>query len=176
MNVEPHHSIKELQHLHRSEINARMARRIKGVWLARRGLSCSKIMDVTGAKRRTIQEWVERYNRGGIERLFDQPRSGAPRKLTPEAEQKIFQRIQGGPQKTDKVSVFSAPVIREIIQREYGVLYSLTGLLDWLHRMGLSYLAPRPRHDKADPQAQEEFKKKSRKHWLKSQPSIQTKQ
>jgi len=172
MNVEPHHRLEELQSLYRSETNARMARRIQGVWLARRGLTCPQIMAITGAKRRTVQQWIARYNRGGTDELIDKPRSGAPCKLPADIEQQVLERIQAGPQPADGVSVFSAATIQAMIEREYGVLYSLTGLHDWLHRMGFSYLVPRPRHEKANPQAQEAFKKTSRNGWLKLPPHI----
>jgi len=171
MNVEPHHGIEELQDLYRTETNTRMARRIQGVCLAKRGLTCSQIMAITGAGRRTVQQWIAKYNRGGINELIDKPRSGAPSKLPADLQRQVLERIHAGPQPADGVSVFSAAAIEGMIEREYGVLYSLTGLHDWLHRMGFSYLAPRPRHEKADPQAQEAFKKTSRKCWLKS-PSI----
>jgi len=172
MNVEPHDSIEELHTLVRTETNARLARRIQGVWLARRGLTCPEIMTATAAKRRTVQQWIARYNRGGIEELTDKPRCGAPRKLPAPVEQRVLQRIGSGPQPGEEVSVLNGPAIRDIIEREFGVLYSLTGLYDWLHRMGFSYLAPRGRHEKADSQAQEAFKKTSPQGWLKSLPTI----
>lgn len=172
MNVEPHDSIEDLHTLYRTERNARVARRIQGVWLARCGRTCPEILAVTGAKRRTVQQWIARYNRGGIHELIDKPRCGAPSKLPPHVEQQILQRIQVGPQSAEPIRVLNGPAIRDLIQQEFGVLYSLTGLYDWLHRMGFSYLAPRPRHEKADPQAQEAFKKTSRKGWLASPPNI----
>jgi len=172
MNVEPHDSIEELHTLYRTEMNARLARRIQGVWLARRGQTCPEIMVVTGAKRRTVQQWIARYNRGGIHELIDKPRCGAPSKMPAHVEQQILKRIQAPPQSGQDFGLLNGPAIRDIIQQEFGVLYSLPGLYDWLHRMGFSYLAPRPRHEKADPQAQEAFKKTSRKGWLTSSPNI----
>ena len=172
MNVESHHIPEELKTLYRTEMNARLARRIHGVYLARMGQTCPEIMRITGAARRTVQKWVARYNHGGIDELIEKPRSGAPTKLPGFVEQQILKRIQAGPQHNDVVGVFNARAIQRIIEREYGVLYSLTGLYDWLHRMGFSYLCPRPLHEKSDPAAQEAFKKTSRKQWLKSQPNI----
>lgn len=172
MNVESHHIPEELKTLYRTEMNARLARRIHGIYLARMGRTCPEIMSITGAARRTIQKWVARYNHGGIDELIDKPRSGAPTKLPAFVEQQVLKRIQAGPQQSDIVSVFNARAIGRIIEREYGVLYSLTGLYDWLHRMGFSYLCPRPLHEKSDPAEREAFKKTSRKQWLKSQPNI----
>jgi transposase len=174
MNVLAHHSINELHTLYRSEPEARMARRIQGIWLARRGRTCREIMEVTGASRRTVQIWVAKYNAGDIEALLDRPRSGAPRKLPPKVEEQLRRRIAAGPTEADGVSVLAAPAIRDLIEREYGVVYSLTGLYDWLHRMGFSYLAPRPRHEQSDPQAQADFKKSSRPGWARSSDVIPT--
>lgn len=171
MNVKPHHTPEELKRLYRTEMNAKLARRIHGVYLARMGRTCPEIMRITGAARRTVQQWLDRYNHGGIDELVDKPRCGAPTKLPASVEKQILQRIQAGPRQGDVVGVFNANAIQAIIEREYGVLYSLTGLYDWLHRMGFSYLCPRPLHEKSDPVAQEAFKKTSRKCWLKS-PSI----
>ncbi len=70
-----------------------------------------------------------------------------------------------------RVSVFSSPVIQRIIEQEFGVLYSISAVNYLLHRLGYSYLCPRPKHEKSDPAAQEAFKKSFRKRWLKS-PSI----
>ena len=65
-------------------------------------------MVITGVRRRTVQQWIAKYNRGRIVELLDKPRSGAPHKLPTSIEQHILQRIHAGPQQSDGVSVFSA--------------------------------------------------------------------
>ena len=40
MNIKDHHTIQELQTLYRKEKDARLARRMHGVYLKARGLSC----------------------------------------------------------------------------------------------------------------------------------------
>lgn len=174
MNVEPHHTSEELQTLYRTEMNARLARRIHGVYLACRGMTCPEIMRITSAARRTVQQWVARYNRSGLEELRDKPRPGQPQHLPRHLERKLARRIESGPIGPDGVSVFSAPVIRQIIEREFGVLYSISAVKYLLHRLGYSYLCPRPKHEKSDQVAQEEFKKTSRKCWLKLPSNIPT--
>ena len=168
MNVESHHTTKELQTRYRTEKNARLAQRIHGVHLASKGLTCPQIMAVTGAARRTIQQWVHKYNKQGIVGLKDQPRPGTPTKLPRKKELKFQRRIEAGPTKADGVSVLNGPAIRRILEREFGVLYSRQGLYDLLHRLGYSCLCPRPQHEKTNPQLQAEFKKTSQRHWIKS--------
>ena len=173
MNVKNHHTTKELKTLYRSQDNARLARRIHAVYLASKGWSCPEIMTIMGSGRRTIQQWVHKYNKDGIDGLREKPRPGQPTKLPRKAESRFCKRIEAGPTKKDGVSVLNGPAIRRILEREFGVLYSRQGLYDLLHRLGYSCLCPRPQHEKADPQVQEQFKKTSSKHWIKSsQPMV----
>ena len=171
MTVETHNTIRELHTAYRTETNARLAQRIQAVWLARKGRTCPEIMDITGAGRRTVQQWIASYNRGGIKELLDKPRSGRPALLSPKRQKQLARRIEAGPTDADKVSVFTGPAVVALLEREFGVLYSLRGIERLLGRMGFSYLVPRPRHEKSDPAVQEAFKKTSRQCWLKS-PSI----
>jgi hypothetical protein len=48
-----------------------------------------------------------------------------------------------------------------ILEREFGVSYSLDGVYDLLERLNYSCLAPRPRHEKGDPAAQQLFKEQA---------------
>ncbi len=176
MNVEQHHTKKELQSRYRTEKNARLAQRIHGVYLASKGLTCPEIVNVTGAARRTIQQWVHKYNKHGIVGLEDKPRPGTPTKLPRKKELKFRKRIEAGPTKADSVSVLNGPAIRRILEQEFGVLYSRQGLYDLLHRLGYSCLCPRPQHENANPQLQADFKKTSQRHWLQPNQSIPAKE
>ena len=175
MNVKSHHTLTKLQKLYRSETNARLARRIHGVYLARRGLTCTQIMELTGSARRTIQQWLRQYNAGGIDALKDSPRPGQPTKLPREKERAFCKRIEAGPTDKDGVSVFSGSVIRRILKKEFGARYSLWGTYHLLYRLGYSYLCPRPQHEKADPELQEACKKTPSRYWIRSNQSIPAK-
>jgi transposase len=176
MNVKSHHRTEELLTLYRTEKNSKLAQRIHVVYLASKGLTCPEIMAITAAARRTIQQWVHKYNRQGIAGLRDKPRPGTPTKLPRKKEIKLRKRIEAGPTKDDGVSVLNGPAIRRIIEREFGVLYSRQGLYDLLHRLGYSCLCPRPQHEKANTQLQAEFKKTSLRRWIQSNQSTQTKE
>ena len=175
MNLKDHHTTQELQTLYRTEKNARLARRMHAIYLAAKGLSCTQIMTITGAARRTIQQWVRKYNKHRIDGLKDKPRPGQPTKLPRRDEPRFCKRIEAGPTKKDGVSVLNGSAIRRILEREFGVLYSQQGLYDLLHRLGYSCLCPRPQHEKADAQLQQRFKKTSSKCWIKSDQPIPAK-
>jgi len=174
MNIKSHHTSDKLLNLYKKESNPRLARRIHAVYLASKGLNCLQIMKIIGAGRRTIQKWMQRYNNGGIEQLKDKPRPGQPAKLPREIEEVFSRRIQAGPLEQDGVSVLNGPAIKRLLEREFGVVYSLWGVYDLLHRLKYSSLCPRPQHEKADPKGQQEFKKTSQRCWMKSNQNIQT--
>lgn len=163
MDITLHDTSEHLLKRYKTESNARLARRIHGVYLASKGLTCSQIVQISGAGHRTIQKWVQRYNITGIEGLKDQPRSGQPTKLPRSLEGSFCRRIESGPSEQDEVSVLNGPAIRRLLEREFGVVYSLRGVYDLLHRLGYSCLCPRPQHERTDPHAQEELKKTSQK-------------
>jgi len=175
MNVKSHHASSQLLKMYKTESNSRLAHRIHGIYLAYNGHTCAEIMKITGAGRRTIQQWVEKYNDGGIEELKDKPRPGQPTKLPRDMEEQFRQRIASGPSKQDGVYVLNGPAIKRLLEREFGVIYSLWGVYDLLHRLGYSCLCPRPQHEKADPKAQQEFKKTFRRGWTRSNQGIRIK-
>ena len=106
---------------------------------------------------------MRRYNHQGIEGLQDAPRPGQPTKLPRSQEDAFCHRLDTGPSQQDGISVLNGPAIRQLLEREFGVVYSLRGVYDLLHRLGYSCLCPRPQHEKTDPHAQEVFKKTSRR-------------
>ena len=173
MNVRTHHASDQLLKMYKAESHPRLARRIHGVYLANKGHTCPEIVQIIGASRRAIQQWVQKYNDGGIEALRDKSRPGKPTTLPRHMEQKFCRRIAKGPSKQDGVSVLNGPAIKRLLEREFSVVYSLWGVYDLLHRLGYSCLCPRPQHEKADPKAQEEFKKTSPKGWIKSNQNTQ---
>jgi transposase len=174
MNVESHYTSNELLKMYKTELNPRLARRIHGIYLASKGHTCPEIMKIIGAKRRTIQQWVRKYNHGGIEALNDKPRPGRPTKLPRDTEQMFCSRVASGPSKQDGISVFNGPAIKRLLEHEFGVVYSLWGVYDLLHRLGYSCLCPRPQHERADPQTQQEFKKTSQRDSTKSTQNTRT--
>lgn len=159
MTVKEYHSVQKLLSLAKSESNPRLARRIQAIALARQGYSCPEIIEITGNCRRAIQSWVAKYNAHGLEGLKEQHRSGRHPKLPPAKHKKFCSRIDTGPAKKDSTATFYGKDIQQILETEFGVVYSLNGVYQLLHRLGYSCLAPRPRHEKADIQAQKRFKK-----------------
>jgi len=113
----------------------------------------SKIANQLYRSRIFITKWYDRYRRLGIEGLFDAQRSGRSKKLSCAQESQLKERISLGPNPNDEVSNFDALSLKGIIQKEYGVEFSTSGIYSLLHRLGLSWMSTRPQHEKNDPSA-----------------------
>lgn len=176
MNVKVHHTLDKLLTLYKTEMNPRLARRIQAIYLARKSFTCSQIMDMTGAKRRTVHNWIRWYNDWKIDGLKDRPRSGRPPKLSVSQQRQLCKRLDGGTTKSDRIRILNGPAIQRILAQEFGVLYCLNGVYELLHRLGYSCLCPRPKHEQGNPQAQAAFKKTSLNYWKRSKPGIPTRE
>lgn len=165
MQVTSHHSVEELRMLARRERSGPQRTRLQIISLAMQGHTAPQIARTLDASRRSVQEWVRRYNQQGLEGLVDR-RGGNRRHLTHEQEQQIIayvDRLAADPRE----GVRRGQDLRRWIEQQFHVLYSLNGIYELLHRLGYSCLMPRPRHAKADPAAQEAFKKT---RWRRSKP------
>ncbi len=117
---------------------------------------------VVGLSRRVCQTGVARYNAAGMDGLEDQRGSYERITLTVEQEAELAERIEAGPHEDDLVCSLRGQDLQPIPASEFGVRRSLAAVYHLLHRLGYSYLRPRPRHRKADPQAVADFKQQ----WL----------
>jgi transposase len=166
MNVELHHP-KDLQRLHyrsRKERNAKQRDRYRAVLLALAGQSTETIMQTLDRSRNFVQRWVYAYRDGGIDAIYPRRQTGRPRKLTELEEVQLRERILAGPKPQEAVCSLRGEDARRIINEQFGVQYSLPGVYVLLHRLGLSYLVPRPRHKKNDPDKM--------RRWLKEAPLL----
>lgn len=161
MKIELYHTTDELKQLFRKEKDARIATRIRAVYLGLMGKSAPEIAKLLGFSRRTIQEWVYAYNQNGLAGLQDSPGRGTGCKLNTNQMQWLRQRIDEGPRPEDGVCVLRGKEIQRIIAEQFKITYSLSAVYKLLHRLGYSYVSSRPEHPKGDPHAREAFKKKS---------------
>ena len=159
MTVMKHNSVINLQLWAQRERRPKVARRLQFVVMAQKGLEGAEIAALMGESLSTVERWIRRYNAEGIEGLADRARPGKPPTLPRDQEQAFCDRLEAGPTETDGVSVFRGWNIQQILEAEFGATYSLDGIYALLHRLGYSWLCPRPVHEHADHEAQEAFKK-----------------
>lgn len=78
--------------------------------------------------------------------------------ISPEEQAALRERIEAGPTDEDQVCSLRGKDFQRVLAQEFGVMRSLPAVYRLLHRLGYSYLRPRPRHRKADSQVIEAFK------------------
>ena len=161
MHVADHQSLEQLQAHADRETDKNRFLRLRAVILALGGRSAPQIAEALGAGRRTVQQWVACYNAEGVDGLADRPGRGRPCRLTDPQIERLRGRLDAGPRPEDGTCTLRGPEIRALLAREFGVAYSLPAVYCLLHRLGYEPLDPRPRHLKADPAVQQEFKKNS---------------
>ena len=168
MYVRDRVALEELERIERKEPKARRAKRLRIVILAMRGWPAPSIAMSTGLSRRACQDWVRRFNEAGLPGLEDRHGGGRSDPLTPEQQDRLRERLDAGPVPGDDVCSLRGADIKRILAEEFQILRSLPAIYNMLHHLGYSYLRPRPRHRKSDPQAQAEFKEHSRNGWRRS--------
>jgi transposase len=161
MHVELYLTTTELKHAFRKEQDARLATRIRAVYLALMGKAAPEIATLLGFSRRTIQNWIHAYNKQGLAGLNDHRGRGLQCRLNEQQIQWLRQRIEEGSRPEDGVCVFHGNDIQRIIKQQFGVTYHINSIYRLLRRMGYSYTSSRPEHPKGNPQERKAFQKKS---------------
>lgn len=150
--------LPELKQLERKEREARRSKRLRIVILAIEGWTAPAIAASVGLCRRECQAWVQRFNMDGLAGLDDRHGGGRPAPLSDEQQKQLQDRLNAGALPEDRVCSLRGIDVKSILAKEFGILRSLPAIYRLLHRLGYSYLRPRPCHRKADPHAQAKFK------------------
>lgn len=159
MQIRDHVTTAELLRLSRLKEHASFSDRIRAVAHYLGGKPASEIAVKLDRSIAWVYKWLNRYQEDGFEGLRDLPRSGQPRKLSPEQESDFRERVLQGPGPDDGgLSRFTAEHLMKILLDEYKVSFSSAGVYLLLHRLGLSHIKPRPKHPQNDPQKMQEWK------------------
>ena len=159
--------LTQLQQQSRQERDAKQRDRYRALLLALAGREAPAIAQTLGRSRRFVQWWVYRYRDHGLEAVVPKRQSGRPPKLPVTKEQAFKARFLAEPTEAEGVCTWRAQEARRILQKEFGAEYTLPGVYDLLHRLGLSCLVPRPRHRKNDPAQM--------KQWVEDAPLLSSK-
>jgi putative transposase len=154
--------IKKVKEMLDKEKSLRVRKRYHALYLCFLGHTYRDIADIILISKDTVKNVVKSYRDGGLEALKDKPYGGRPKKLSDEQEEKLKDLI------LTKLPVdvgFSAEfnwtseIVKQYIEKEYGVKYCLSGVNAVLKRLNLSYTRPTYVLAKADKEKQDEFKK-----------------
>lgn len=160
VTIKPYLSLDELEARYRKAKDAVERSPWQMIWLLAQGKSTQKVAEVTGYCRNWIHILVRRYNQQGSQALADQRHTnpGAASILSSEQQAHLTQILDAPP---PDGGLWTGPKVAHWIEAQTGRKVHLQRGWDYLKRLEFSKRVLRPRHAKADPAAQAEFKKNS---------------
>lgn len=142
----------------RSATSAEEYRKRITIWLTHfRKWSAREIGDMVGASVQSIWLWVGQYNQKGPEGLYREGRGGRRWAFLSEEEEGCF--LQDWEEGAQNGQLITVKQLHRALCEKVGKEVSLGYVYRLLHRNRWRKLGPRPRHVKADKNAQEDFKK-----------------
>jgi transposase len=142
------------------EKNRRMFERYQTVRLHLLGKDNAEIAIIIGRKESTVNTYLRKYRKNGLDGLQMKFSPGPPEQLSKEQQEQLKKTIMDFvPHEVGFTAKFNwtLQIIGEYIQREFGETYSIRGVSKLMHRMELSYTKPTYTLAAADEQKQREF-------------------
>ena len=137
-------TLEELNPRYRREKNARVKMRIHMVMRVFEGASARQVAQEHHVSHTIVAPWIHRFNELGFEGLADQPRSGAPARLTPSHLQKALAKPPS--HYGYQAPAWSLRLVRMFLEEQLGVKYELSSIYRVLKRCDFSLITPRSRH------------------------------
>jgi len=150
---------QELQRMVRQEVG-RVSRRAQIVLASVRRNSVPDIATIFGVSRNTVRLWLHRFNAHGPAGLYDEERSGRPRKVTQEVKDTLHKMMQVGPQQEGyAVTCWTVATLLLALAAKLKIHLSPSTIRGMLHQLDLRWGRPRlSMPDKVDPD-------KAQKQW-----------
>lgn len=127
------------------------------------GVDDDTVAALSQVSRRTMNRWVGRFNRAGIDGLIERSRSGRPRKISTEQSKRYRQLIEQ-PQLAGRTH-WTAKKFHGYLRHELEHEMGYSTVLRWLHEMDFRLKVPQPWPDRQDDAARQAFVERLRQ-WL----------
>ena len=104
------------------------------------GETPSEVMRVLGFARTVVYSWLAKYRAGGVDALRALPIPGRPPKLTERQRAWVYRTVteNNPPQLNFEFALWTRAMVRDLIQRRYGVTLSLASVSRLLRSMELT--------------------------------------
>ncbi len=103
--------------------------------------------------------WAWRFIRGDVEGLRDKKKGHRRSKLGEEEQAEVVRWLRESIDSRGVPTHWTVEKLRREIEKVFGVKMGKTPVWRLIRLMGFRHKSTRPRHKKADPQKEEEFKK-----------------
>ena len=152
--------LKELETLYRETKVIRIRTRVQMILLAaEQSMTAPQIAIIVRKNEQTVRRWIKRFNSESVKGLFDQPQTGAPRKVTDSYKQQLLQAIRQRPRSLDQpYSVWTLQRMADYLAEETGLRFSSETVRLILKSNDI--VISRPQHKISSPDPEYEVKKR----------------
>jgi len=141
---------------------ARYDHRLHAILLVAQGMSCPEVAKLLGDGKRTVEYWVNNFEKHGLAGLVDRPRLGRKPKLNPEQLEEIEKAIRLPPSEFSLNSnLWDGKTLSEFILQHYKVILGVRQCQRMFRQFGFRYRKPRSLIGKGDDKQKLDFKKTS---------------
>jgi len=145
------HSRTQLLELKKKEKNPKVLLKLLMIINFMEGKSLEDIQHSLNIDENFIYRWKKRYNQAGYQGLIEKEHGHRQRKLTPSQEDELKQDLLQNP----STCGYTFPKWNGIkawnhIERKFHVRLAKSAAYDYLNRLNLTFLVPRPHNPKGD--------------------------
>jgi len=148
-------SLEDLQIAEKAAPTRRGARRMNAIRKIIEGWGHDAVADFNDITRQTLTNWIRSFNQKGIDGLVDQPRPGAPRKITVEQSQ-VYKDLIQHPEKVE-VTHWTGVKFHGYLRNELGQEIGYSTVIRWLHQQNFTLNVPQPWPNRQDEQQRQKF-------------------
>jgi len=154
--------IMGLQDEIRRNNEARYDHRLHAVLLVAEGLSCPEVAKLLGDGTRTVEYWINNFEKHGLSGLVDEPRPGRKPKLNYDQYAEIEKVLRLPPSETGLSSnLWDGKTLSEFIMQQYGISLGVRQCQRMFRQFGFRYRKPRSLIGKGNLEKKQDFKKTS---------------
>ena len=148
----------------RRSLDSRYDHRLHGILLVAQGMTCPEVGRLLGDAPRTVEYWVERFERSGLAGLREGERMGRPARLTPANMEAIGRALREEPAAAGlTVGLWDGKALSAFIETEFGIRVGVRQCQRLFRRLRFRLRKPRPLIAHADPDRQAAHKKNSKR-------------
>jgi transposase len=140
--------------------DARYDHKLHAILLVAQGFNCSEVSRIMGDSVRTIQNWVNLFDKKGFSGLSERKRPGRPSRLTDDQLEIIRDALKRSPREFDiEANIWDGKTLSWFILNELNVVLEVRQCQRLFRKLGFTYRKPRPMIAGTDEETKETFKK-----------------
>lgn len=138
--------------------NHRLWCRIKSILLYFENKTAEEISNFLGVGFKSVYRWLNNYNQGGVEKIYEGIHTGRPVRLNKEQFSRLEEILDSGPVAYGLTSgIWTCPTVQYVIEEEFNITYHHDHVRKILHKLGFSVQDPRKKLVLADKDLQQRW-------------------